>query len=104
MQETRIYDTVVTFHSTHQAILAEKKLRSIEVQFDMIPTPRQISAGCGLSLELQSQDAAAWCALFAREQIQWGDIYAREAGGYQVWDDVRKEALLNVSAEHNLPE
>jgi hypothetical protein len=40
---------LITFNSTHLAIKTEKQLMDLNVE--MIPTPRQLSASCGLSLK-----------------------------------------------------
>lgn len=40
---------VVTFHTTTEAIAAEKGFRQYKVSGRLIPVPRQISAGCGLA-------------------------------------------------------
>ena len=51
---------VVTFHTTADAMAMEKVCREKKVPGRLIPVPRSISAGCGLS----------WCApLDAREHI-----------------------------------
>ena len=51
---------VVTFHTTADAMAMEKACKEYQVPGRIIPVPRAISAGCGLS----------WCAsLEDREQI-----------------------------------
>jgi len=45
---------VITFESTHKAIKAEKQLESLEVE--IIPTPRQLSANCGISIKARVED------------------------------------------------
>ncbi|MCI8783978.1 MAG: DUF3343 domain-containing protein [Dorea sp.] len=51
---------VVTFHTTADAMAMEKACKEYQVPGRIIPVPRAISAGCGLS----------WCAaLEEREQI-----------------------------------
>lgn len=45
---------VITFESTHKAISAEKQLESLEVE--IIPTPRQLSANCGISIKARVED------------------------------------------------
>ena len=51
---------VVTFHTTADAMAMEKACKERSVPGRIIPVPRAISAGCGLS----------WCAeLSDREQI-----------------------------------
>lgn len=59
---------VVTFHTTADAMAMEKMCKEKNVPGRIIPVPRAISAGCGLS----------WCAdLDDREQIAQ---VMREAG------------------------
>lgn len=50
---------VVTFHTTADAMAMEKACRENNVPGRIIPVPRVISAGCGLS----------WCAGIADRQI-----------------------------------
>ena len=51
---------VVTFHTTADAMAMEKACKQYDVPGRIIPVPRAISAGCGLS----------WCAdLSVREEI-----------------------------------
>lgn len=51
---------VVTFHTTADAMAMEKACKEHNVPGRIIPVPREISAGCGLS----------WCsALKEREKI-----------------------------------
>lgn len=45
---------VITFESTHQAIKAEKTLEGFEIE--IIPTPRQLSANCGISIRGEMKD------------------------------------------------
>ncbi len=46
---------LLSFQSTHAAINAEKLLSALDPK--VIPTPRNISAGCGISLLLTQTDA-----------------------------------------------
>jgi len=41
---------VVVFESTHDAIKTEKAVKA-EIKVELIPTPREISASCGLSVK-----------------------------------------------------
>lgn len=42
---------VISFESTHDAMQMEKRLKK-KFQLEMIPTPRSITASCGLSLKI----------------------------------------------------
>lgn len=52
---------IVTFHTTADAMAMEKACKEADVPGRLIPVPRAISAGCGLS----------WCApLEVKEQLE----------------------------------
>lgn len=57
--------TVVTFKSTHSAMVAQKQLSGV-VDFVVMPTPRQISASCGIALKIGEEDAQQVGALLAK--------------------------------------
>ncbi|GAB6107465.1 DUF3343 domain-containing protein [Fusibacter bizertensis] len=46
---------IISFSSTHQAIHFEKKLLPY-FAIELIPTPREITASCGLSLKFDKDD------------------------------------------------
>ncbi|MBS3951050.1 MAG: DUF3343 domain-containing protein [Peptococcaceae bacterium] len=46
---------IVTFESTHQALAVEKSIIAVGIPHETIPTPRNISASCGLSLKVPEQ-------------------------------------------------
>lgn len=46
---------VIAFESTHVAIKTEKEIQG-KVKIEMIPTPREISASCGISLKFVEED------------------------------------------------
>lgn len=52
MIENEFY--VIAFDSTHYAIRTEKMLKS-DFKVDMIPTPREISVSCGLSIKFSEE-------------------------------------------------
>jgi hypothetical protein len=45
---------VIAFESTHYAIMVEKKLKD-NYNIQTIPTPREITASCGLSIKFQGE-------------------------------------------------
>lgn len=45
---------VIAFESTHYAIMVEKKLKD-KYNIQTIPTPREITASCGLSIKFQGE-------------------------------------------------
>lgn len=47
---------VVTFNSTHHAISGEKIFKDNNIVFKTIPTPREITLSCGLSILFSLED------------------------------------------------
>jgi len=45
--------SLITFDSTHSAIRAEKELMN-NINVRIIPVPREITSGCGLSLNIKT--------------------------------------------------
>lgn len=50
---------VMAFESTHAAMASEAALEAVHAHAAMIPTPRAISAGCGMSMRFDAEDDAA---------------------------------------------
>lgn len=44
---------IITFNSTHHAIMFEKILKELNLRVRTIPTPREISSSCGLSITFE---------------------------------------------------
>ena len=47
---------IITFNSTHHAISGEKIFKDNEITFKTIPTPREITLSCGLSILFNLED------------------------------------------------
>ncbi|MDO5357790.1 MAG: DUF3343 domain-containing protein [Slackia faecicanis] len=73
---------VMAFESTHAAMAAYHALAQAKPA--MIPTPKAISAGCGMSLRFAAQDASAALALAESVgQIKgMASLYADEDGSF----------------------
>lgn len=46
---------VLTFETTHKVFKAEKALNENKIKFDIIPTPKNISSECGVSIKINSE-------------------------------------------------
>lgn len=66
---------VFTFHSTQHALKAEKVLGNNSLDFIIIPTPREISASCGLSIKAFKEDYQAILDLLSKNQVQFAGTY-----------------------------
>ncbi len=52
----KLNDYILTFESTHNALATEKILKKKDIEVELIPTPREISAECGFTLILEKMD------------------------------------------------
>jgi len=51
-----MHDFLFTFKTTHQALKGEKYLRSLKHRVKLIPTPFEIFAECGFSLNVEMEE------------------------------------------------
>ncbi len=65
----------LTFDSTHYAIKIEKRMKETSVNGVMIPTPREVSASCGLSLKILEEDKEEMLNLLEEEDKERVSLY-----------------------------
>ncbi len=66
---------VVTFNSTHHAIKGESIFKSKEIAFKTIPTPREITLSCGLSIRFDINDLEKVKNLIESNELSIKGIY-----------------------------
>lgn len=66
---------IVTFNSTHHAISGEKIFKDKEIPFKTIPTPREITLSCGLSILFSLEDIDKVKELHSNEILSIKGIY-----------------------------
>lgn len=73
---------VISFESTHAAMASERALVG-QAAASMIPTPREISAGCGMSLRFQadSRTEAVRLASACTEAAGLAAVYEKRQDG-----------------------
>lgn len=52
MREKKNY-TIITFHTTTEAMAMEKKCHASHIPGRLIPVPKEITAGCGLAWRME---------------------------------------------------
>lgn len=73
---------LIAFDSTQQALRAEMLLEYQEVDIDTCPTPKEITAGCALSIEFPEPDLETVQALLVSEHVEIRGIFKREGNQY----------------------
>lgn len=73
--DNKILMNVVTFQSTHHAIAGEKHIKEEGIAIKTIPTPREITASCGLSIKFELEDLERIQAIIAQNQLSIEGIY-----------------------------
>ena len=51
---------ILTFQSTHHVLKAERVLLSKHIKLDIIPTPKEISSECGMSIRINQHVASSY--------------------------------------------
>lgn len=75
---------IFTFGSTSFALKAEAHLKSIEADFVIIPTLREISASCGLSAKMYCEDMKKLYDSLQHENIQVEAVYSVSKKGHKL--------------------
>ncbi|MFB6365796.1 DUF3343 domain-containing protein [Paenibacillus elgii] len=73
---------LMAFDSTQQALRAEMLLDYADIENDMCPTPKEITAGCALSLEFQEADLPEVKRIIKEERVDIHGLYRKEDGRY----------------------
>lgn len=82
---------VITFSTTSQALKAEKVLQQKKAEFVMIPTPREVSASCGLSVKVYLDGIEEICSILRREKVDISGVYHIDRTG-----EASKVQSLNI--------
>ena len=69
---------VITFATTTQAMAMEKFCHDRGLPGRLIPVPREITAGCGLSWKADPADRVALEAALTENAMKWQDMHIIE--------------------------
>ena len=83
---------VVTFASTSGALKGEKLMKASQQQFVMMPTPREVSTSCGLSLKIRPEDIKESCQVLREGGVEI-------AGVYHLIRDGNKKTVVSLYSE-----
>ena len=75
-------DWLITFRSVTYAQRGERLLNQRGMTCALRRTPRELSQrGCGYCLAIRGRDAIAAVELLREQEVPFGKVYARTAGG-----------------------
>lgn len=73
---------LIAFDSTQQALRAEMLLEYADIEIDTRPTPKEITAGCALSIEFAGESLAEVKRIVVEEHVEIRGIYFQSNGKY----------------------
>ena len=69
---------IITFATTTQAMAMESFCTRENLPGRLIPVPREITAGCGLSWKAQPEEQELLLAALSRAGMQWAECHILE--------------------------
>ncbi|MBB3110906.1 hypothetical protein FHS18_002973 [Paenibacillus phyllosphaerae] len=75
---------LIAFDSTQQALRAEMLLEYVDIEIDICPTPKEITAGCALSIHFAEEDLQMVHHVITEEKVEIRGLFRpSEGGGYE---------------------
>lgn len=74
---------LIAFDSTQQALRAEMLLEYAEIEIDICPTPKEITAGCALSIHFPDAAITTVQQVIAQELVEIRGIFRKIEVGYE---------------------
>lgn len=73
---------LIAFDSTQQALRAEMLLEYAEIEIDTRPTPKDVTAGCALSIDIPVASFSEADRIIRQEQVEIKGYYWQIQGAY----------------------
>lgn len=74
---------LIAFDSTQQALRAEMLLEYAEIEIDICPTPKEITAGCALSIHFPEEELVTVKHVIDSEKVEIRGIFKQFKAGYE---------------------
>ncbi|KRE39671.1 hypothetical protein ASG81_19385 [Paenibacillus sp. Soil522] len=78
-----VLPVLIAFDSTQQALRAEMLLEYAEIEIDICPTPKEITAGCALSIHFPEDDLTMVKEVIEQENVEIRGIFRAIQAGYE---------------------
>jgi hypothetical protein len=73
---------LIAFDSTQQALRAELLLEYADIEIDICPTPKEITAGCALSIQFGKDDLTEVQEIISTESVEIKGIFQKQHEQY----------------------
>ncbi|MEK4325379.1 DUF3343 domain-containing protein [Paenibacillus sp. FSL R7-0312] len=84
-------ELLIAFDSTQQALRAEMLLEYAEIEIDIFPTPKEITAGCAMSIQFYRNALEEVRVIVAEQNVEIRGIFAKLSDGIGYVEVVEKE-------------
>ena len=75
---------LIAFDSTQQALRTEMLLEYADIEIDIRPTPKQITAGCALSIDFPDGDLEEVRRILVEQSVEIRGIFRQTSDGYEL--------------------
>ncbi|URN95936.1 MAG: DUF3343 domain-containing protein [Candidatus Pristimantibacillus lignocellulolyticus] len=75
---------LIAFDSTQQALRAEMLLEYADIEIDICPTPKAITAGCALSIHFPQEDLNTVQQIIVQESVEVRGIFEKNDQDYKL--------------------
>ncbi|WP_051330774.1 DUF3343 domain-containing protein [Aneurinibacillus terranovensis] len=76
---------LIAFDSTQQALRAEMLLEYADIEIDTRPTPKEITAGCALSIDIPHKDFQTVSKIISHEKVEIKGYYYKRIDKYELY-------------------
>lgn len=74
---------VMAFDSTQQALRAEMLLEYAEIEIDLSPTPKEITAACALSIGFPAEYLSKVKQIVTEQNVEIRGIFMKQEGSHE---------------------
>ncbi|OXM14502.1 DUF3343 domain-containing protein [Paenibacillus herberti] len=74
---------LIAFDSTQQALRTEMLLEYADIEIDIRPTPKTITAGCALSIDFPDEELERVREILIEQSVAIRGIFRETAEGYE---------------------
>lgn len=77
---------VMAFDSTQQALRAEMLLEYAEIEIDLSPTPKEITAACALSIGFPAEYLSRVKEIVSEQSVEIRGIFMKQEGSHEYYE------------------